>query len=231
MKDSAASGFEESTAFDTALRQSNKTIEIYFQRSDGLDIKHNDRNLYHVNIHGRAKNQGLTMYGGYNAHGPQLATCRFQLVEDDFQIFIGDQYNESKDSWSKVRCASDGKLLSWPYYRFEAKQSVSTGSAWKKMYWQKTHDSSLGSSLLAIRDFKLVDEENENVVAVYNESSSSWTKQVTTLKGKITFKEDLGDEIEATAILVLLTSLFKTNEDWRNIAHILTWYDQGGPTS
>ena len=206
---------------DKAVDQSNKTVDIYFHKADGLDIKRNDRNLYHVNIHGRATNPSLTIYGGYDAHDPQLATARFQLAEEDFQILIGSQYNESKDSWSTVRCASDGKLLSSPYYRFEAKQS---GSA-RKMFWQKTHDSSLGSSLLAIRDFKLVAEESEAVVAVYNESSGSWTKRVTTLKGKIAFKEDLGEEAEPTAILVLLTILFKTNEDWKNIARTLIWHN------
>jgi hypothetical protein len=224
MKDSAALASAAPMLSDKAVDQSNKTVEIYFQKSDGLEIKLNDRNLYHVNVHGRARNPSLTIYGGYDAHGPQVATSRFQLAEEDFQILIGSQYSGSRNDWSKVRCASDGKLLSSPYYRFEARISGSEAPT-RKMYWQKIHDSSLGSSLFAIRDFKLMDEEDGTVLAVYNESSGSWAKRVTTFKGKIVFKEELSDEAEATAILILLTILFRTNEDWKNIVHILTWHN------
>jgi hypothetical protein len=62
----------------TSPQTINKTIEVFFSKTDGLDINLNNRNLYHVNIHGGRRNPGLAIYGGYDAHGPQLASSRFK---------------------------------------------------------------------------------------------------------------------------------------------------------
>jgi hypothetical protein len=202
-------------------QKSKQPIEIFFEKGDGLEIKQGERNLYHVSIHGGRKHPSLTIYGGYDSHGPQLPSTRFTVTDDDFDVFIGGQYSEGQNEWNKVRLASDGKLFHSDYYRFESKASRSSESK-KKIYWQKTHDSKCGSSLLAIRDFKLIDELTENVVAVYNEQSGWWSKANTTLKGNIYVLDELGDELQATAMLVLLTMLCKANEDWKDLGRALS---------
>jgi hypothetical protein len=105
------------------------------------------------------------------------------------------------DHWDLVRCASDGKLFSSSYYRFATTASAGNGSIQQKFYWQKTRNSKLGSSTFAVRDYKLLNEENESVVAVYSELSGSWTKSNTTLKDKITLHGELGEVAQATAVL------------------------------
>jgi hypothetical protein len=75
--------------------------------------------------------------------------------------------------------------------------------------------------MFAVRDYKPINEENESVVAVYNELSGSWTKTNTTLKGRITLHDELGEVAEATAVLILMTILYKTNEDWKDLGRAL----------
>jgi hypothetical protein len=78
----------------TSPQKIHKTIEIFFNKTDGQDVKLDNRNLYHMNIHGGRKNPGLAICSSYDAHGPQLAASRFKNPEQDFEVFIGGQYSE-----------------------------------------------------------------------------------------------------------------------------------------
>lgn len=203
-------------------KNTTKILQIFHSKSTGLDIKLNDRQIYHINLHGNRKTSGMTLYGGYDAHGPQLAASKFSLgtSEEDFDIFVGGQYSNPSDREAdKVRAGSEGWGVNRAFYRFET-QVGGVGGERRKFFWQKTNDSRLGSSVFAVRDFKLVDAVSDEVVAVYHEASMSWSKSSPTLKGEVKVFEELGEVGEAAALLVLSTVLYRRNEDWKDIGRI-----------
>jgi hypothetical protein len=184
------------------------------QTTSSLHIKQNGTVLYYAAPYIVKDTPDLILYAGYNANGPQLALAKFTPFSKDFKIYIGGSKSSSGDDWDTVRC-SDGGLLTKPSYRFESSSRVYNGQRLKeKFYWQKTSDSKLGASKMSSRDFKLVHEESDEVVAVYVERYMG----VRTHKGTITYRRNLTEMAEMAALVALLSLLEKSRRHMRAVA-------------
>lgn len=195
-------------------RCSNKgyVLELHraqdFARSIGTNIKKNGNTLYYVGHYQTQDTSDIILYGGYDSKGPWLAQASFPSFTKDFKIYVGEHKTPSNDDWDNVRC-SGGGIFSDPSFRFECRSH----SGKTRLYWKKTHDSKLGASRLSPRDYKLVDEITEEVVAVYVEKSLGSGP----VRGSITFRQRVDERVEIASLMVVLSLLERSR---RYMAHV-----------
>ena len=87
-----------------------------------------------------------------------------------------------------------------PMQRFEVRAKDGTV---RKLYFQKDHKFFAGIITNPPLYYRLIDEQTESIVAVYNENKTGSSK---TLKGVLSFWHHL-DETEEIACLIVLLSL------------------------
>jgi hypothetical protein len=169
-----------------------------------LQIKQNDGALYYVTHYDEVNTPDIVLFAGYDSKGPRLAQTRFIPSSKDFKFYIGGLKTPTGDDWDLVRYAQ-GRPLSHASYRFQTSSTDSNGRTLHQKYnWKKTSDSKLGASKLSRRDYRLVDESNDEVVATFAEKYSLKTK------GTMTFRKDLDAFSEMAALMVLLSLLEKS---------------------
>ncbi|TKA83458.1 hypothetical protein B0A55_00573 [Friedmanniomyces simplex] len=193
----------------------NKTYEIY-NTSTGLNITNSDRQLYYLGRYVALDVPDILAYGGYDQSGPQLAQAEFIKFDKNFRIYLGGLRHPSKDDWDMVRCATEGRFIHTDFYRFEVPaQGQSTGTRKRKLHWTKTSSRKLGASKLSIRDHKLVEEANGEVLAVYTEHNLGAADGP---KGQLVFHQRLGDNAELAALVVVMAIIEHLRRNMRQIA-------------
>lgn len=178
-----------------------------------LHIKQNDSVLYYVGHYQGKDSPDIIFYGGYDHNGPRLAQASYIQYSKDFKVFVGDHKTPSKDDWDIVRCANNG-AFSHAFYRFETRAKTGGQQTKSRYYWTKTSDSKLGASHFSPRDFKLVDESDEAVVAVYVEHHLGSRSH----RGTIHFRRSLDERAEIVSMMVLLSLLDKSRRQMRAVA-------------
>ncbi|KAK4549930.1 hypothetical protein LTR36_005231 [Oleoguttula mirabilis] len=169
--------------------------------SSGLNITHDEHQLYYIGRYDHQAKPELALYGGYDAYGPQLALAKFGLREKDFAIYLGGLKHPGANDWDVVRHATDGRLFHHPLYRFEITSSTASTDdraprVKQRLHWQKTHESKLGASYFSMRDFKLVDEGGDDeVLAVFTDHGRA---------GKLEFRRRVDERVEIAALITLM---------------------------
>jgi len=186
--------------FDSMSPLHGHIYEVY-NTGAGLDVTDGERQLFYISRHSQIDMPDLIVHGGYDCHGPQLALVDISSRDHNIRIYLGGLRNPSLPDWDIVRCASDGKLFHSSCYRFDITSSLHGLLSKRRLYWQKTHDSKLGASKLSQKDFKLVDEADDTLLAVYTEHHLGTPGK---LKGKINFRTKLDDHTEVAALTTLM---------------------------
>jgi len=204
--------------FSNLSPTASHTYEIHTNRTTGgLDITYGAYQLYHVGRYLQHQTPDIVVYGGYDTHGPQLALARFIQDGKNFNIHLGGLKRPVGEDWDIVRCASDGRMFhSTPYYRFEvpATDARSGERSKRKLHWKRTHESKLGASHLSRRDYKLVDESSDEVVAVYTEHSISF-------EGKVSYRRKMDDYVEVASLVVLMAILERQRRAFGNMTQVI----------
>ena len=84
-----------------------------------------------------------------------LAACKLRAMSRNMRLFLGDPGLTNSDSWPVLDCEG----FNGTRYRFSLNG--------RSFHWKQTHDSALGARLLGGGDFKLVDDTNDQVLAVW----------------------------------------------------------------
>lgn len=163
----------------------------------GYEIKRNDDTLYYVAHYHSQDQPDVVVYGGYNSTGPRLAQASFMRYTKDFKIYIGDQKTPAEEAEYDMVTCEGGGLFSNAAYRFDPRRTTD------KLYWKKTSDRKLGASIFSPRDVKLVDANNEDVVAAYIEHGSG--SQF--MYGSIKFYRGIRESSALAALTVLMSLL------------------------
>lgn len=188
-------------------------IHVPFSGSSSLHIKHNDNTLYHLGHHHALDIPDMILHAGYDSHGPQLALASFIPDSKDLKIYIGGLKAPTTDDWDIARCAGGG-TFKHSRHRFETRSNDTAGKK-VKYFWEKTSDRKLGASRWSPRDYKLVRESDDEVVAVYVEHHLGSG----TVKGAIRFREKMNDFAEMASMMVLLCLLEMSRRHMKAIAN------------
>lgn len=172
--------------------------------------------MYYVR-HWEAFNKpDVTIHHGIAHHGQRVAAAQLLKGEKDFLFTLShdDDLQLDGSGWETVYCDSPA-LWQQLCYRFVVDcEGVGRRQAY---LWKRTHERTLGASVLGRHDFKLVAEGSEEVVAVYVEHG----------KGSLEFREQLGLDGEMMAMVSLLAILERLRRGQRQI-NALAYHDSPG---
>lgn len=142
------------------------------------------------------KKPEVTIHAGNSEAGPILAACKFVKFSGAFKLALGDPEDVNNVQWEDMTMES--ALHS--RYRFEMtvpdKQQIGYNER-RVFIWKRTHNEAAeGSSLLkaSMRNFKLVDESTEQIVAVFT-SELSFSKC-----GVLEIKVDYGEAFDIMVV-------------------------------
>ncbi|CEO60255.1 hypothetical protein PMG11_04890 [Penicillium brasilianum] len=136
----------------------------------------------------------VTYHAGETDQAPVAAVCKFINFSRHCKVGFGDP-NDSDIVWEELKRY---KLTN--HYRIE--MTLHAGAR-KTFVWKRTHSTPIGDdvpSKLSTKNFKFIDEQTEELVAVYvNNGVKSWEKC-----GKFQINVDYGAKFD---VMVLITGL------------------------
>jgi hypothetical protein len=134
----------------------------------------------------------LTYHAGETDQAPIAAVCKFINFSRHCKVGFGDS-NDPNIIWEDLKRY---KLKN--HYRIEMTLGIR-----KAFVWKRTNHTPIGEdmpSMLSTKNFKLIDEQTEELVAVYvNNGAKSWEKC-----GKFQINVDYGAQFD---VMVLITGL------------------------
>lgn len=143
----------------------------------------------------------LTYHAGETDQAPIAAVCKFINFSRHSKIGFGDP-NNPNIIWEDLKRY---KLTN--HYRMEMTLNTNEGIR-KAFVWKRTNHTPIGDdkpSMLSTKNFKLIDEETEELVAVYvNNGVKSWDKC-----GKFQINVDYGAQFDVTVLITGLSLLEK----------------------
>jgi hypothetical protein len=136
----------------------------------------------------------LTYHAGETDKAPIAAVCKFINFSRHCKIGFGDS-NNPNIVWEDLM-----RYKLTTHYRIEM---TLDGGVRKGFVWKRTNHAAIGNEMpskLSTKSFKLIDEQTEELVAVYvNNGVKSWEKC-----GKFQINVDYGTQFD---IMVLITGL------------------------
>lgn len=161
------------------------------------------------------KKPDVTLHRGDDDKGPIVAVARMPKCSTRTELGLGDQAGDASEVWweEMKREQFDFSAYRWELpIRNDDKDPLQSGER-RKFAWKRTHQADLGLTMRwSLWNYKLVDEETEEVFAVYAANHlKSWKKV-----GKIIFHKDLGKDWE---IIVILTAAALLEKNRRRCRH------------
>ncbi|EAW10923.1 uncharacterized protein ACLA_065570 [Aspergillus clavatus NRRL 1] len=155
--------------------------------------------LYHVNNSSLTpKKPDLTIHAGTSISAPVVAVCKFLHFSRHFKVGLGDPQSPNSVTWEDLVC------LSFVHVRYRFQMTVDTGNGIERrpFVWKHTYSVGVGDtkpSLLTWRNFKLVDEATDQLIAVFTSNSWGYKKS-----GKLELHANFGQEFD---LMVIITGL------------------------
>ncbi|CAG8030818.1 unnamed protein product [Penicillium salamii] len=148
-----------------------------FQITKGLMDRHykinslNDQPLFYGDISLFTPNKpDLTLHVGSSTQGPVVAVSNFLKLSGNYKIGVGNPDDMSNVQWEDMT----KELLHKPKYRLETTVpcgSDQSHSERRSLVWKRTRSVGVDGetpSRLTVRNYKLVDERSEQVLAVFS---------------------------------------------------------------
>jgi hypothetical protein len=191
---------------DQAYRETTQPKNLKFYRTKyGIQIFEQAKPTearYYVGRYQVLNHPDVILHRGSERTCPVVGQATFESSDKDFIISVGEHAASSTGHQEIARCIGNNKLFGHDGYQFTVPagtQAREGGSVPTSLIWKHTHDSHLGSSMWRPKDFKLIDECNDEVIAVYNNLSETDDEM-----GKLQWKVACSTSEEMRALIVLM---------------------------
>jgi hypothetical protein len=179
---------------------------LYFHRTtQGIQIfsaANEKEPRYYVGRYQGLDHPDVILHRGGDRTRPAAGQATFSHVEKDFVIAIDGPANGPTTKQEVVRCISGHSIFGADSYHYTIPADASPASsnaAFRGLTWKHTHDSHLGSGAWKSKDFKLVDDATEQVVAVYINLSDT-----NNVMSRLEWKTPCSVDEEVRALTVLM---------------------------
>lgn len=179
---------------------------LYFHRTThGIRIfdATNDREpRFYVGRYQVLDHPEIVLYRGSDRNHPAAGQATFSRSEKDFIIAVDGPATALMTQRELVRCISSQKMFGADSYQFtvpESTESEEDNAMSQNLVWKHTHDAHLGSGVWKTKDFKLMDEATQQVVAVYINLS-----ETNNVMSRLEWKMPRSLEAEIRALVVLM---------------------------
>jgi hypothetical protein len=150
----------------------------------------------------------VTLSAGSEKGGKVVGVCRMRFGLGTYNIALGDPGKDGVDApWEMMKRHG---VFGSRYWEFSL--PVAKGSSERRTFrWKRTHDKSIDVGGLSLGNKKLIDQETQEIVAVYlSNQTKSWKK-----RGKLLICKDYGEDWELMVLITLLALLEKQRRDRR----------------
>ncbi|GFF42823.1 hypothetical protein IFM46972_07001 [Aspergillus udagawae] len=159
----------------------------------------NKEQLYHVhNSTWTPKKPDLSVHAGTSAEAPVLAVCKFLHFSRHLVVGLGNPETPNSVDWEDLVSLSHLHAR----YRFQMSLNSEYGVERRAFIWKSTHSVGIGDtnpSKFSWRNYKLVDEATDRLVAVF--TSSIWGCKKS---GKLEIYANYGENFD---LMVIITAL------------------------
>lgn len=132
-----------------------------------------------------AKKPDLTIYDGADSQGPMVGICKFHRFSSNCDVNIVDGHVDTNDRWKSVT----KKGIVSPSFAFQ----IPVHGQMANLAWKKTR--SMGSASSPYGNMKLVNEQSEDVPAVFSSDPFSL------VTGRLDMRGDFGESFDRWALL------------------------------
>ncbi|PYH42219.1 uncharacterized protein BP01DRAFT_394449 [Aspergillus saccharolyticus JOP 1030-1] len=126
----------------------------------------------------RPRKPDLTFHAGVDDSGPIVAVAKFQHFSRSIRIGLGDPQAPGDMIWEDLTSQSTGHSK----YRWEMEVHTNGSSRRQSFLWKRTHYVGLEGhtwSRLSNRNYKLIDEQGGNVLALFMSNVASYKESGT----------------------------------------------------
>lgn len=178
-RDSPPPSYAAATSNDTATPDYQDIIErtpnfLYFHRTtQGIRIfsaANEKEPRYYVGRYQGLDHPDVILHRGGDRSRPAAGQATFSYLGKDFVIAFDGPASSPTANQEVVRCISSHSIFGADSYQYTvpAETSPEEDNATVQTFtWKHTHNSHLGSGAWKSKDFKLIDNATEQVVAVY----------------------------------------------------------------
>ncbi|RDW61232.1 uncharacterized protein DSM5745_10730 [Aspergillus mulundensis] len=171
----------------------------------------NKNHLYYVyNSHLKPLKADITLHAGENSKEPVAGVCKFLHLSRHCKVGLGDPQHAGAMIWEDLQCQN----LALSKYRWPMSVPMADGRLERRWFvWKRTH--SVGADgesplLFSLRNYKLIDEQNGKVVAVFTSNSFKSVRK----NGKLQVAVGYGPEFDLMALITLLAMYEKVRRRW-----------------
>ncbi|KAK6440121.1 hypothetical protein LTR95_003665 [Oleoguttula sp. CCFEE 5521] len=152
----------------------------------------------------------LIFFTGHDSKGEVLGQAKIFAAgaPKNLQICVG----ENPSGWRDVNCVVEGKVFHTESWHFSAKHNATHLA--RSLCWKPTHDAHLGSGRFRSKDYKLVDAQDDSVIAVWIDSSSTYDGSVGDLEWKV---DGASEESVLESLIVLMAIRERTRRRARQV--------------
>jgi hypothetical protein len=210
-RDTPPPSYAAATSSDTPTPEYQDITErtpnfLYFHRTtQGIQIfsaANEKKPRYYVGRYQGLDHPDIILHRGGDRSRPAAGQATFSHSDKDFAIAIDAPANSPTANQEVVRCISGHGIFGADSYQYIVPANASdeeSHAAVRSLTWKHTHDSHLGSAVWKSKDFKLIDDATDQVVAVYINLSDT-NNVMSRLEWKTTYSVD--EEIRALTVLM-----------------------------
>lgn len=210
-RDTPPPSYAAATSSDTPTPEYQDITErapnfLYFHRTtQGIRIfsaANEKEPRYYVGRYQGLDHPDIILHRGGDRSRPAAGQATFSHSEKDFAIAIDGPVNSPTANQEFVRCISSHSIFGADSYQYNVPANASdeeSNATVRSLTWKHTHDSHLGSAVWKSKDFKLIDDATEQVVAVYINLSDT-NNVMSRLEWKMSYSVD--EEVRALTVLM-----------------------------
>ena len=210
-RDSPPPSYAAATSNDTATPDYQDITErtpnfLYFHRTtQGIRIfsaANEKEPRYYVGRYQGLDHPDVILHRGGDRSRPAAGQATFSYSEKDFVIAFDGPASSPTANQEVVRCISSHSIFGADSYQYTVSAETSPeedNAAVQSFTWKHTHNSHLGSGAWKSKDFKLIDDATEQVVAVYINLSDT-NNVMSRLEWKMSCS--IAEEIRALTVLM-----------------------------
>ncbi|KAB8227438.1 uncharacterized protein BDW43DRAFT_304600 [Aspergillus alliaceus] len=146
------------------------------------------------------KKPDLTFHAGNDKNAPVVGVSKFLHFSRHMKLGLGDPQNINTVEWEDLVSQN----LKHNKYRWQMTVRGVSGAERRAFMWKRTHSVAVEGSSASIwssRNFKLVDEQTEQIVAIFTSSAFKSVKK----SGKLQISSNYGQEFDLMVLITVLS--------------------------
>nr|OQO21883.1 hypothetical protein B0A51_11400 [Rachicladosporium sp. CCFEE 5018] len=158
------------------------------------DIK---KSIFYIGRYSAMDTPDMIFFTGHDSKGEVLGQAKIfpAAAPKNMEICVG----ESATGWQDVSSVVEGKVFHTESWHFSTNHNATHPA--RSLCWKPTHDAHLGSGRFRSKDFKLVDAQDDSVLAVWIDSTACYDGSVGDLEWKV---DGVSEEVVLESLIVLM---------------------------